>query len=237
MNDLVRRKKEKVFTDSKIIAEKFGKEHRNVTRKIDQLIKEIDDLGAQNGATKFIERRQIYKGQNFRYFLMNRSAFTILAMGFTGKKALRWKLDFEQAFSSMEQHILKTQNQEWVTARNQGKTARLDYTDIIKDFVDYATGQGSRNASKYYMALTKMEYRALRFIKNNKKVEPQFRNTLDVLELNQLFLAEHLAKSALEEGMREEMPYKGIYVLAKNRVVDFGKTMVYNKKQLTGNKK
>src|SRR5699024_2698036 len=43
--------------------------------------------------------------QEYREFLMNRDGFTLLAMGFTGKKALEWKLKYIEAFNKMEQHI------------------------------------------------------------------------------------------------------------------------------------
>lgn len=36
---------------------------------------------------------------------MNRDGFTLLAMGFTGDKALRFKLDFINAFNAMERQL------------------------------------------------------------------------------------------------------------------------------------
>ncbi|MBM6412029.1 Rha family transcriptional regulator, partial [Lacticaseibacillus paracasei] len=36
---------------------------------------------------------------------MNRDGFTLLAMGFTGKKALQFKIKYIQAFNSMETQI------------------------------------------------------------------------------------------------------------------------------------
>ena len=38
---------------------------------------------------------------------MNRDGFTLLAMGFTGKKALEFKLKYIKAFNDMETHIKK----------------------------------------------------------------------------------------------------------------------------------
>jgi Rha family phage regulatory protein len=35
-------------------------------------------------------------------YLLNRDAFTLLAMKFTGKKALAWQLQYIEAFNSME---------------------------------------------------------------------------------------------------------------------------------------
>lgn len=40
--------------------------------------------------------------QEYPMFIMNRDGFTLLAMGFTGKKAMRFKLDYIAAFNAME---------------------------------------------------------------------------------------------------------------------------------------
>lgn len=42
-------------------------------------------------------------------FLMNRDGFTLLAMGFTGKKAMQFKLEYIKAFNSMEAQIKASQ--------------------------------------------------------------------------------------------------------------------------------
>lgn len=100
MSDLVRINSNQVVTDSRSVAEHFEKEHKNVLRA-------IDDLVAQNSATKnmFYETSREYRGQSFRYFLMNRDGFSLLVMGFTGKAALEWKLKYIDAFNAMEKTI------------------------------------------------------------------------------------------------------------------------------------
>jgi len=100
MSDLVRINSNQVVTDSRNVAEHFEKEHKNVLRA-------IDDLVAQNSATKnmFYETSREYRGQSFRYFLMNRDGFSLLVMGFTGAKALEWKLKYIDAFNAMEKTI------------------------------------------------------------------------------------------------------------------------------------
>lgn len=72
-----------------LVAEKFGKEHKNVLRDIDNLV-------AQNSAAKsyFIESEYENRGKMYPMYIMNRDGFTLLAMGFTGKKALEFKLQY-----------------------------------------------------------------------------------------------------------------------------------------------
>ena len=38
-------------------------------------------------------------------FLMTRDGFALLAMGFTGKRALHWKLKYIEAFNAMENEL------------------------------------------------------------------------------------------------------------------------------------
>lgn len=45
------------------------------------------------------------RGRAYRQILMNRDGFTLLAMGFTGQKALQFKLQYIDAFNQMEDHI------------------------------------------------------------------------------------------------------------------------------------
>lgn len=44
-------------------------------------------------------------GQSYPEYYMNRDGFTLLAMGFTGSKALQFKLQYIDAFNEMEQQV------------------------------------------------------------------------------------------------------------------------------------
>lgn len=89
------------LTNSVLVAEKFEKRHRD-------LIRTLRNLTAQNCAvrTMFVETTYLNeKQQEQPMFVMNRDGFTLLAMGFTGKKALQFKLDYIEAFNKMEKAI------------------------------------------------------------------------------------------------------------------------------------
>ena len=47
-------------------------------------------------------------GQAYPMFLMNRDGFSLLAMGFNGKQALKFKMDFVCAFNKMEETLKRT---------------------------------------------------------------------------------------------------------------------------------
>ncbi|MDT2565174.1 Rha family transcriptional regulator [Enterococcus avium] len=101
MTDLVIMKDRQAVTSSLNVAEGFEKEHRNVLRDIDLLKKDV-----LNFEQMFFEANEPDSyGRDRRVVYMNRDGFTILAMGFTGKKALQFKLKYIEAFNQMEEHI------------------------------------------------------------------------------------------------------------------------------------
>lgn len=86
---------------SRQIAENFDKNHRDVLRAVDKLKEDV-----RNFAQMFFEGTdQDSYGREQRAYLMNRDGFTLLAMGFTGKAALEWKLKYIAAFNEMEKKL------------------------------------------------------------------------------------------------------------------------------------
>lgn len=86
---------------SRQIAESFGKEHKDVLRA-------IENIKAQNCALTSMFFETTYTagtGKAYPMYLMNRDGFTLLAMGFTGKAALEWKLKYIAAFNEMEKQL------------------------------------------------------------------------------------------------------------------------------------
>lgn len=96
---LVTVKDGKVFANSRDVAEHFGKRHDNVLRDIAALIEmePTTNLNFEECSYKASEG-----GRSYRAFDMTRDGFTLLAMGFTGAKALQFKLAYIAAFNEME---------------------------------------------------------------------------------------------------------------------------------------
>lgn len=86
---------------SRDIAEHFGKRHDHVLRDIETLGKDLPNFGEMFFDTEIPDSY----GRQQRAYLMNRDGFTLLAMGFTGKEALEWKVKYMNAFNAMEQEI------------------------------------------------------------------------------------------------------------------------------------
>ncbi|KMO88285.1 antirepressor [Lacticaseibacillus rhamnosus] len=99
MNELVIMHNKQAVTTSLRVAEVFGKDHKNV-------IQSIENLAAEKSAAKFFAEATYYnRGKQYPMYYMNRDGFTLLAMGFTGKKALQFKISYINAFNSMETQI------------------------------------------------------------------------------------------------------------------------------------
>lgn len=92
-----------VFTNSRDVAMRFGKEHKNVLARIDILITQSDEIDA--GLTFKLSSYVDPTGRELRSYDMDRESFSILVMGFTGEKALRWKIQYTKAFKMMEQEL------------------------------------------------------------------------------------------------------------------------------------
>ena len=99
----------KVTTTSRKIAEIFGKEHFHVLRDIEAL--EIpDDFRKSNfGVSEYQAKNGLGKTINYKMYLITRDGFTLLAMGFTGAKAMQFKIAYIEAFNAMEAKLREQQ--------------------------------------------------------------------------------------------------------------------------------
>ena len=147
------------ITTSLKVAEAFDKQHFNVVRDIRELIKQMASASQQsklNSAKMFVESSYQAEAGGRRYpmYLINRDGFSLLAMGFTGKKALQFKLKFINAFNKMEAQLaaLTPEEIQRRKIRQDGKTQRNLLTAAIKPFVDR---EQPADAGIYYAAPTK----------------------------------------------------------------------------------
>lgn len=104
---LVENHEGEAVTDSRKVAEYFAKQHKNVLRDIDQLIKDIAGSNLSQPQTMFKEVAYINEKnhQPFRMYEMNKDGFTLLAMGFDGRQALQFKLNYISRFNDMQAYI------------------------------------------------------------------------------------------------------------------------------------
>ncbi|TLQ08890.1 phage regulatory protein/antirepressor Ant [Marinilactibacillus psychrotolerans] len=93
-----------VVTTSKNVADNFGKYHKNIIRDIERLLEE-DRL---NFEPMFYEGEEPDSyGRPQKVYYMNRDGFSFLVMGFTGKRAIQFKLAYIEQFNQMEKQLIE----------------------------------------------------------------------------------------------------------------------------------
>jgi len=225
--ELVKLKRGEIFCDSNIVSQKFKIKHNKVIRTIDNLIADLSELRDTPGTPKAIEFDNEYRGQKFKSYNMNREFFSLLSMRFKSKRALEWQVKFNAAFYQMETRLLiefhNKNDEKWVVQRVQGKLARENTTDMIKEFVEYATTQGSKSAKFYYKHITNATYKALGLISHK---QPGLRDTLDSMQLAWLMSAEYVAQESLKKHMSSGEHYKAIFILVKQDIESFSRALL-----------
>jgi Rha family phage regulatory protein len=90
-------------TTSRALAVKFRKQHKDVLRIIDRL--KDRSPGVFTGLKIALSHYKDDSGKRNKEYILNRDAYSFVAMSFTGKKADRFKFDFILAFNKMESWI------------------------------------------------------------------------------------------------------------------------------------
>ena len=214
MNELVSIKHDEVVCTSLEVAENFGKRHDKLIAEIRRMYSGlIGKVNPQNGGAKFFfESTYENRGKHYPMYYMNRDGFSLLVMGFTGQKALEWKLNYIQAFNTMESMLKERNTQLWVEQRKQGKLTRQAETDVIKQLVEYAEEQGSEHSQMLYTTYSKLA---------NKMAGITDRDFATLAQLNELSFIENIILNQIRVGMEREMHYKDIYKDCKKQIETF----------------
>ena len=124
---------EVVVTSSKTVAELFEKRHDHVMRDIELLRKDVPNFGEMF----FNHEEKDFYGRKQRVYLMNRDGLSLVAMGFNGPKAIKFKLDFIAAFNQLEDMLKRIREERTNTLieREKGKVVRNALTDVIKKMI------------------------------------------------------------------------------------------------------
>lgn len=93
----------RIFASSLDVAEFFGKRHADVLRAIDTL-EFPENFRERNFASTvvLVQVGNTAAHRQDRAFDMTKDGFTFLVMGFTGKKAVEFKIQYIDAFNKME---------------------------------------------------------------------------------------------------------------------------------------
>jgi phage regulator Rha-like protein len=224
---LIEVKGKKLLASTLTIAAGVEIEHRAVMALVNKYHIELDEFGLLT-----FEMLKATGGRPIKYVWLNEEQATFLiTLMKNSKVVVQFKKTLTKEFYRMRTALsniaVNQKNEEWIEKRKRGKASRLEETNAIKRYVDYAKSHGSKNAEKYYMTISKMENKALFFL------EQKFPNVRDVLEGHQLETianADRIVARQLEQCVEDGKPYKEGYVMAKMAIESFsqliGKSIV-----------
>jgi phage regulator Rha-like protein len=154
MTGLTKIERNDVFTDSWIIAENLGRQHRTITKHIKKFEADFKDLGTLFSYTASATKT---RGEERKIYDLNESqAIFLMTLLGNDRPVVEFKKRLALQFVAMRRLLLDRQTAEWQEAREQGKRVRLRETDAIKALVEYARGQGSEHSEKLYVTYSKL---------------------------------------------------------------------------------
>lgn len=151
--------KEVTVVTSLDVAETFGKEHRRVLQDIRDL-KCSEEFRLHN----FVQSSYVNEqGHNQSMFIMTKDGFTLLAMGYTGEKAMKFKEAYINQFNQMEE-LLKGK----LIEREKGIAVRQSLTKAIQQ-----SSENERMHGHAYSTYTDIVYRTV-FGKTAKQLREEY---------------------------------------------------------------
>lgn len=154
-------KQERTVVSSLDIAETFEKEHRNVLADIRSIQKDISsaEFSALFNETTY----KALNGKKNPAYLITRDGFTLLVMGYTGEKAMKFKLAYIKQFNAMEQTL-------------QGKRIEREKGIAVRQSLTKALQQSTENERMHghaYSTYTNCIYKVL-FEMNAKQLREKY---------------------------------------------------------------
>jgi Rha family phage regulatory protein len=151
-----------ITTTSLIIADAFGKLHKNVIRAIENL--DIPDEFTTLNFELCYENNDLQNGKPQKYYKITKDGFALLAMGFTGVKAMQFKVAYINAFNAMAEQLAMSEREQ--IALLESKLAKLDrpatltpdqQRHIQETVIDIAKNQGVHYQTTYHNIKTQFK--------------------------------------------------------------------------------
>ncbi len=220
MDNIVEIWEDEVRAGTWVIAQGFNRNHKHLLEIVNKYKDDFDDFGR-------LKRRKYTStgGRPITEYLLNEDKTMFLGTLLRNNdQVVKFKHLLIKKFREYRTQLEKLQKHHkspaYQLSRDVGKLVRKETTDIIQSFIDYARSQGSKNADKYYVNITKM-MNGMLFIVNGK-----FKNIREVLTIQQLMTvssAENIIVRAIEFGMSRKHYYKDIYKDVKEKIMLFAK--------------
>lgn len=206
--EITRINKEEVMVVTSLdVAETFGKEHRNVLKDIREL-----DCSEDFGRLNFEQSSYINSQNKVQpMYYMTRDGFTILVMGYTGEKAMRFKEVYIRQFNAMEKILIGKMKE-----REKGIAVRQALTSALQQ-----SQENERMHGHAYSTYTNVIYKAV-FGKDAKHLRDEYgitkkdnlRDWFSVEELNAIQSVEMIISGLVNCGWGYEQIKE--FILSQN---------------------
>lgn len=164
MANLIEVKKEKIFCKSNMVAEVFEKRHDHILRDIRDIIK---NCSIEFSLPNFEESTYKIRGKEYPCYNLTKDGFTMLAMGFTGEKAIQFKELYIKKFNEMERLI---------TSKKILSLKTKDLTDNVlllhEEPKNYHFSNEFNMINKIVLKMTTKEFRKMNNIEDKSSIRP-----------------------------------------------------------------
>jgi phage regulator Rha-like protein len=193
-------------TTSKVIAEGSKNTHDSIQKMLSRYESDFLEFGKLG-----FEIRPSEKNQNEKIYFLNENQTLLLITYMRNNEVVRkLKVALVKEFSEMKNLLNQKASEEWQLARKSGKQFQIQLNDTILDFVNYAKSQGSSSPERYFTLFAKLS----NTIMGIKSGERDFINSNKVMMLNLII---QTIKQQIRFGMSNNIPYKEIYQICKER--------------------
>ena len=204
-------KEEVTVVTSLDVAETFEKRHDHVLRDVEKLKKDIPNFGEMFFETTMPDSY----GRSQKAFLMNRNGFTLLVMGYTGEKAMKFKIAYIKQFNAMEQALIGKMKE-----REKGIAVRQALTKAIQQ-----SNENERMHGHAYSTYTDIVYNVV-FGKTAKQLREDYgitkkdnlRDYFNSDEISKVQSVEMIVSGLVNCGWGYD-EIKGFIVSTKNKLI------------------
>ena len=193
------------------VAETFEKDHKHVLEDIRRMAESVS--AAEFSALFYKTAYTASNGKKNPMYYISRDGFTLLVMGYTGEKALQFKLAYIHQFNAMEKALFAR-----IKEREKGIAVRQALTNALQQ-----SNENERMHGHAYSTYTNLIYKSI-FGKDAKHLREEYgiskkdelRDCFSAEELQQVQKAERLVGSLVEYGWG----YDEIKDFIRNRLLE-----------------
>lgn len=175
--------KDTARVDSLFVAELFEKQHKHVLRDIAKITEPKSGLSEEFIKTNF--KRTHYKdstGRKLPCYAMTRDGFTMLVMGYSGKKAMKFKELYIRRFNEMEEFITSL-----VAARKEFPLLTENIKLLHENPKPYHFSNECDMLNRIVIGMSAKQFRTANGIEKGKSIRPYLTN-------EQIYMLETLQK-------------------------------------------